>query len=110
MFARFFSADLPPDRRDGHQIAKMLQDKVLPVVAGEQGFQSVNFFFDRHNGKLMSITLYDSEANLRKAHEDIKDFRAGILEQLGGKHLTAESFEVIAIVSKMFQDRFELHD
>jgi hypothetical protein len=68
------SADCPPERRERGKIAKILHDQVLPHVAGEQGFRGVWFFFDRQNGKLMSITLYDTEADLTKAHEDIKEF------------------------------------
>jgi hypothetical protein len=96
MFARVFSADMPKERREGDKIAKLLQEQVLPRVAKENGFRGVTFFFDRHSGKLMSVTLYDNEAQMKQAHDDIKEFRAGILKQLGGSHLTAESFEVVA--------------
>lgn len=96
MFARVFSADMPTARRERDKIAKLLEEQVLPMVARENGFRGVTFFFDRHNGKLMSVTLYDSEAQMKKAHDGIKEFRAGILTQLGGSHLAAESFEVIA--------------
>ena len=96
MFARVFSADMPKERREREKIAKLLEEQVLPRVASEKGFRGVTFFFDRQNGKLMSVTLYDNEAQLKQAHDDIKEFRAGILKQLGGSHLTAESFEVVA--------------
>ena len=96
MFARVFSADMPKERREREKIAKLLHDQVLPMVSREDGFRGVTFFFDRHNGKLMSVTLYENEAQMKKAHDDIKEFRAGILTQLGGSHLAAENFEVIA--------------
>ena len=96
MFARVMSADIPANRRDHDKISKVLESGALPVVAREQGFQGVTFFFDKHNGKLMSVTLYDTEAQMKKAHDDIKQVRAGVLDQLGATHIAAESFEIVA--------------
>jgi heme-degrading monooxygenase HmoA len=73
-----------------------LQAGALPVVAREEGFQSVTFLLDRQNGKLISITVFDSEAHMRTAHEGIKGARAGVLKQLGATHMAAESFEIVA--------------
>ena len=33
---------------------------------------------------------------MRKAHDDIKEFRAGMLQALGATHVDAESMEVVA--------------
>jgi len=96
MFARVMSADVPSQHRNRDKIAKQLSEAALPVIAREAGFQGVWFLLDHKTGKLMSVTLYDNEAQLKQAHDDIKEFRAGILKQLGGSHVTAESFEVVA--------------
>ena len=96
MFARVLTADIPADRRDPKRIAEVLQAGALPVVAREDGFQSVTFLFDKQNGKLMSITVFDSESHMRTAHEGIQSARSGVLEQLGATHMAAESFEVVA--------------
>jgi len=96
MFARVLTADIPEDRRDPRRVAEILQAGELPVVAREEGFQSVTFLLDRQNGKLMSITLFDSEAHMRTAHEGIRGARTGVLERLGATHVAAESFEVVA--------------
>ena len=96
MFARVMSADVPSPRRERDKIAKQLAAEALPVVAREKGFQGVWFLLDHKTGKLMSVTLYDTEADMRKAHEDIKEFRAGMLQALGATHVGAESMEVVA--------------
>jgi hypothetical protein len=96
MFARVLSADVPSHRRDRDMIAKKLSAEVLPVVAKEPGFKGVWFLLDHKTGKLMSVTLYDTQTNMRKAHDDIKEFRSGILGALGASHVDAESMEVIA--------------
>ena len=96
MFARVMSADVPANRRDRDKIAKQLSEEALPVVAREQGFQGVWFLLDHKTGKLMSVTLYDTQANMRKAHDNIKEFRAGMLQALGATHVDAESMEVVA--------------
>ena len=96
MFARVMSADIPTQRRDRDKIAKQLSEEALPVVSREKGFQGVWFLLDHQTGKLMSVTLYDTQANLRKAHDDIKEFRTGMLQALGATHVDAESMEVVA--------------
>jgi hypothetical protein len=96
MFARVLTADIPEDRRDPKRVAEILQAGALPIVAREDGFQSVTFLFDKQSGKLMSITLFDSESHMRTAHEEIKSARNGVLDQLGASHVAAESFEVVA--------------
>ena len=96
MFARVMTAEIPHDRRDPQKISEVLKAGALPIVAREDGFQSVMFLFDRHQGRLMSITLFDSESHMRTAHESIKGARVGVLDQLGATHVAAESFEVVA--------------
>ena len=96
MFARVMSADVPSELRDRDQIAKKLSQEALPVIAREPGFKGVWFLLDHKSGKLMSLTLYDTQANMRRAHDDIKEFRAGMLQALGASHVDAESMEVIA--------------
>ncbi|HEY5081278.1 MAG TPA: hypothetical protein VII91_05045 [Bauldia sp.] len=44
----------------------------------------------------MSITLFDTEAQMKTAQDGIKGARTGVLEQLGATHATAASFEVVA--------------
>jgi hypothetical protein len=96
MFARVLTADIPRDRRDPAKIGEVLKKGAPPIVAREDGFQSVTFLFDRQAGKLMSITLFDTEAQMKTAQEGIKGARTGVLEQLGATHATAASFEVVA--------------
>ncbi len=100
MFARVMSADIPTHRRNRDTIAKQLSEAALPVVAAEKGFQAVWFLLDHKTGKLMSVTLYDTQANMRKAHDDIAGFREGMLQALGATHLDAESMEVVASRAK----------
>jgi hypothetical protein len=90
------SADVPSNRRDRDKIAKKLSEEALPVIAKEKGFKGVWFLLDHNTGKLMSVTLYDTQANMRKAHDDIKEFRQGMLQVLGASHVDAESMEVVA--------------
>ena len=100
MFARVMSADVPSQHRNRDKIAKQLSEVALPVIAREAGFQGVWFLLDHKTGKLMSVTLYDTQANMKKAHDDIKEFRTGMLQALGANHVDAESMEVVASRTK----------
>lgn len=96
MFARMLVAECPAGRRDREAIARLVEGEVIPAVARERGFRGVWFFLDRDSGKFFSITLYETEEDLRAAQEGIRELRAKALSALGCTPVSAASLEVVA--------------
>ncbi len=95
MFARMLVADCPPEKRDRDSVARLVHDEVIPFVERERGFRGVWFFLNRDSGRFFSITLYETEDDLRAALEGIKELRTRALGALGCTPVSAESLEVI---------------
>ncbi len=96
MFARMLVADCPPEELNRAGMARFIEEEVIPRVEGEGGFRGVWFYLDPASGKLFSITLYETEADLHAAQEGIKELRGRALGALGCTPVSAESLEVIA--------------
>jgi hypothetical protein len=89
-------ADCQPERIDREGMARLIEGEVVPHVEGEHGFRGVWFYLDPAGGKLFSITLYETEEDLRAAQESIKELRGRALGALGCTPVSAESLEMIA--------------
>lgn len=96
LFARMLVADCPPEKIDPKKMAQLIEEEVIPHVEDERGFRGVWFYVNRESGKLFSITLYESEANLVSAQESIKELRSRALGTLGCTPVSADKLEVIA--------------
>ena len=96
MFARMLVADCPPEDLDRARMARFIEEEVIPRVQGEVGFRGVWFYLDPASGKLFSITLYETEADLHAAQEGIKGLRGRALGTLGCTPVSAEGLEVLA--------------
>ena len=59
MFARVSTYESPPDRmQEGISHAR---ERILPAVRNIAGFSGILFLADREIGKVLSITLWESE-------------------------------------------------
>ena len=66
MYARVFSAQLQADKLD--EATRLVQESIVPVARQQQGFKDLLWLIDRHAGKGMIISLWESEAD-RSASE-----------------------------------------
>ena len=88
-------AECPAERRDREAIARLVEREVIPVVSRERGFRGIWFFLDHDGGKFFSITLYETEGDLRAAQEGVKELRAKALKALGCTPVSASSLEIV---------------
>ena len=75
---------------------KVINEKILPVLKGVEGFTAANFMVDRSTGKLVAIAFYQDEAALERSAEAVKPMRTEMAEAMNGKVVGAESYELVA--------------
>lgn len=100
LYARMLKAQCPLDRAAVEKMIPVLQNETVPHAACGSGFRQVYFFADyeeEEGGNVFSITIYDSEENLREAMAEAgSDYRFSSLARLGCTAVDARAFEVIA--------------
>ena len=73
-----------------------INEKVLPVLKGTEGFTAANFLADRSSGKLIGIAFWDGESALAASDEAVIPIRTAVADAMGGKVVSVESFELVA--------------
>jgi hypothetical protein len=73
-----------------------INEKVLPVLKGIEGFTAVNFLADRSSGRLIGVAFWASESALEASAEAVDPIRTAVANAMGGKVVSIESFELVA--------------
>ena len=73
-----------------------INEKVLPVLKGIEGFTAANFLADRSNGRLIGLAFWDSEAAVDASVEEVNPIRTAVADARDGKVVSVESFELVA--------------
>ncbi|MPZ68080.1 MAG: hypothetical protein GEU71_00935 [Actinobacteria bacterium] len=73
-----------------------INESVLPVLKGLEGFTAANFLADRSSGKMIGLTFWDSESALEASVEAVNPIRTAVVDAMGGKVVSVESFELVA--------------
>jgi heme-degrading monooxygenase HmoA len=92
MWARVSTYQGPPENID--ESNRYAEETLLPKIRQMPGFAGVYSLADRQTGKTMSITLWDSEENLRATEADANRLREDATEQADGTIMSVERFEV----------------
>ena len=82
MFARittFYSAD--PSSYSNLQLRRRLMVRGREVLRHMEGYEGLYVFIDRHSGKLIAITLWESKEAMQRSEEAVKALRK---EMAGG--------------------------
>jgi heme-degrading monooxygenase HmoA len=95
-FARVTFAEADPARvEDG--IAN-IKEVVIPRARELPGFQGGYWLADREAGKVIGVTMFDSEESLRETDEAAAQIRQQAGSAIGVTFSAIESYEVIAEV------------
>ena len=73
-----------------------INEKVLPVLKGIEGFTAANFLADRSSGKLVGIAFWESESALAASDEAVNPIRTAVADAMSGRVVGVESFELVA--------------
>jgi hypothetical protein len=72
------------------------RDRVIPVLEAQPGFDGYLILLNREKGKLLGVTLWDTEENGRLAGARLEQERRTGDEQMGTNSPVPELYDVIA--------------
>jgi heme-degrading monooxygenase HmoA len=94
MFARMTILQGSPNNvADG---IKAVQEQVIPAAQKMSGFKGMIALADRASGKMIGITLWESEDAMRASAEAANRLRSASAAAGGATLLSVEQFEVVA--------------
>jgi heme-degrading monooxygenase HmoA len=93
MFARMFTIEGRREQLD--EFARAGEEKVLPALQRFDGFEGLLVLANRQNGKILIVTLWQSEEAMRSGEEASYWFRAFSAEAAGGEVSNVERYEVV---------------
>ncbi len=92
MFARVSTYEGSPDHTaEGLRVAR---EQVLPAAKLMDGFKGIYLLYDRESGKSLSLTLWETEADMHVSEEAANRVRAQSAEASGEKVINVERYEV----------------
>ena len=74
MFASVSSYQGPPEQID--QGVRYAQENIVPTLEDVEGFEGVYLLVDRQSGKVLTITLWESEEAMRASEEEADQLRS----------------------------------
>ena len=96
MFARVSTLQGPADKID--EGIKAVNEQILPAAKEMRGFKGMLALADRATGKMVGITLWESEDALKESEEAANRLRADSSRAGGADIVSVERFEVVADV------------
>ena len=96
MFARVSTLQGPADKID--EGIEAVNEQILPAAKQMRGFKGMLALADRATGKMVGITLWESEDALKESEEAANRLRAESSSAGGADIVSVERFEVVADV------------
>ena len=93
MFARMFTIEGRRQQLD--EFARAGKEKIIPALRRLDGFEGLPVLANRRSGKILVVTLWESEEAVRGGEEDSHWFRAFGAEAAGGEVTDVERYEVL---------------
>ena len=93
MFGRMTTIEATPETVDAG--VAMLRDEVFPGVRSMDGFRGMLGLGDRSTGKMMAITLWETEEAMRASEEGANQLRAATSEATSARIASVERLEVV---------------
>lgn len=94
MHARLTTVQGRPEQID--DALRLVENDVIPGTKIMPGFKNGFWLADRKSGKLLGITLFDSEKDVESSEPAASQLRKSVSEKLGAEIKDVERFEVIA--------------
>ena len=92
MFARVSTFQGPPDQTaEGIRLAR---EQILPAARLMDGFKGIYLLYDRESGKSLSVTLWETEADMQASEEAASQVRDQSAEASGDKVIDVKRYEV----------------
>jgi heme-degrading monooxygenase HmoA len=92
VYARVSTLEGSPQQID--EGLRYLREEILPTGSDDPGFKGLIALADRNSGKTLSITLWESEEEMRATEQDANQLRSAWSETSGQQIASVESYEV----------------
>ena len=92
MFASVSTYQGPPDQID--EGVRYAQENIVPTLQEVEGFEGVYLLIDRQSGKVLTITLWESEEAMRASEEEANRLRSESAEAGSQEVIGVERYEV----------------
>jgi heme-degrading monooxygenase HmoA len=92
VYARVSTLEGSPEQID--EALRYLREEILPTGKEDPGFKGLIALGDRNSGKTLSITLWDSEEDMRATEKEANQLRSAWSETSGQQIQSIESYEV----------------
>ena len=97
MFARVTTVQGGMELESLEEALRMFHEQALPAVQGQPGFHGVYLLADYTRGKLLALSLWESEAAMRASDAVVAPAREQIAQASGALVApTVELYEVVA--------------
>ena len=93
MFARVSQYSVPPERQE--QVHRAAEEHIGPALKMQRGFCGDLLLSDKKNGRMLSVTLWESEEDMHATDEASNWFRSFGAQETGGRVETVEFYEVM---------------
>jgi heme-degrading monooxygenase HmoA len=93
MFARATFGQAPPERLD--EMIHEVMEHVLPAVSMQHGFNGGMILVERGSGKVLTVSLWESEQAMDATEEAAHWFRVFSAEAAGRLVTEVEKYEVV---------------
>jgi heme-degrading monooxygenase HmoA len=94
MFARMTTIQTTPDGIE--ELRRFIESQIIPAARQLEGFEGAYFLADRQAGRVVSVTLWSSEAARELSEERASQLGAGAAQESSGTVERVDRFEVIA--------------
>ena len=94
MHARVVMFEGAPDRvQEGAE--RRFRERVLPTLRQQAGFKGAYVLLNRELGKMLGITLWESEQAAQDAMQAMEPIRTASAQEMGVPSVTPENYEVV---------------
>jgi len=92
MYGRVSTFEGSPEQVD--ELTRYAREQVLPALEGLDGFSGILGLADRQNGKVVAVTLWESEEAMRASEEAANRIRDESAEATSETIASVERYEV----------------
>ncbi len=93
MYARIVAAEGRPEKVE--ESIAIMKERNAPSVSGQPGFYRGYWCIDRNSGRVMSVTLWETQADEKTSQANIPGIMENMAHVLAGREYRQETFEVI---------------
>jgi heme-degrading monooxygenase HmoA len=94
VFARVTLGEALPERLD--EMTREISEHVLPALRMQDGFAGTLVLADRTSGKVLAVTLWESEQAMNATEEAAHWLRVFSAQAAGGEVTSLERYEVVS--------------